>query len=167
MSLHVQTSVSACGECGREAGLAILCATKTLRVCVIVGDSQVNVFLGLGLPWTIASVYWKFVGATSEWSARCRAQFSESNVAWHSAHLQLWWEAWWTATGTQDIWTTRVQHSNEAQKGMFIITFVLLLVVKSCETVQPFVIRISIHSLSHTESMNKDLLSSHAKRPVR
>mmetsp|Transcript_11809 Transcript_11809/g.26787 ORF Transcript_11809/g.26787 Transcript_11809/m.26787 type:complete len:824 (+) Transcript_11809:68-2539(+) len=36
----------------------------------ITGSNSVNVFLGLGLPWTIASVYWKFVGATSEWSAR-------------------------------------------------------------------------------------------------
>lgn len=26
----------------------------------ITGSNSVNVFLGLGLPWVIASIYWKF-----------------------------------------------------------------------------------------------------------
>lgn len=33
----------------------------------ITGSNSVNVFLGLGLPWTIASVYWAANGYTQEW----------------------------------------------------------------------------------------------------
>eukprot|EP00927_Polykrikos_kofoidii_P078331 TRINITY_DN75165_c0_g1_i1.p1 TRINITY_DN75165_c0_g1~~TRINITY_DN75165_c0_g1_i1.p1 ORF type:complete len:834 (+),score=168.17 TRINITY_DN75165_c0_g1_i1:87-2588(+) len=35
----------------------------------IVGSNSVNVFLGLGLPWTAASIYWKIVGMNSEWES--------------------------------------------------------------------------------------------------
>jgi len=34
----------------------------------VTGSNSVNVFLGLGLPWTIGALYWKFIGATEEWS---------------------------------------------------------------------------------------------------
>lgn len=33
----------------------------------ITGSNSVNVFLGLGLPWTIGAIYWSFMGATDEW----------------------------------------------------------------------------------------------------
>mmetsp|Transcript_30802 Transcript_30802/g.71972 ORF Transcript_30802/g.71972 Transcript_30802/m.71972 type:complete len:881 (-) Transcript_30802:266-2908(-) len=33
----------------------------------VTGSNSVNVFLGLGLPWTIAAIYWAAKGATEEW----------------------------------------------------------------------------------------------------
>jgi solute carrier family 8 (sodium/calcium exchanger) len=36
----------------------------------VTGSNSVNVFLGLGIAWTIGSVYWGNLGATSEWQAR-------------------------------------------------------------------------------------------------
>jgi len=36
----------------------------------VTGSNSVNVFLGIGLPWTMASAYWRQVGATDEWKAR-------------------------------------------------------------------------------------------------
>jgi solute carrier family 8 (sodium/calcium exchanger) len=37
----------------------------------VTGSNGVNVFLGLGLPWTIAAVYWEFgPGKTPEWVKR-------------------------------------------------------------------------------------------------
>jgi len=33
----------------------------------VTGSNSVNVFLGLGLPWTLAALYWKIEGATDEW----------------------------------------------------------------------------------------------------
>ena len=33
----------------------------------VTGSNAVNVFLGLGLPWGIASVYWSYKGPTAEW----------------------------------------------------------------------------------------------------
>lgn len=33
----------------------------------VTGSNSVNVFLGLGMPWTIASLYWAANGATSAW----------------------------------------------------------------------------------------------------
>merc|ERR1719203_1475718 len=33
----------------------------------ITGSNSVNVFLGLGIPWTMAAVYWMAMGATDEW----------------------------------------------------------------------------------------------------
>jgi len=36
----------------------------------VTGSNAVNVFLGLGLPWLIASVYWGSVGASEEWKTR-------------------------------------------------------------------------------------------------
>jgi len=35
----------------------------------ITGSNSVNVFLGLGAPWTIAALYWKFHGRDAEWEA--------------------------------------------------------------------------------------------------
>merc|ERR1719285_1575465 len=36
----------------------------------VTGSNSVNVFLGLGLPWTIASIYWGLTESHDEWSAR-------------------------------------------------------------------------------------------------
>jgi len=36
----------------------------------IMGSNSVNVFLGLGISWTMGAVYWKFKGATPEWRQR-------------------------------------------------------------------------------------------------
>jgi len=36
----------------------------------VTGSNCVNVFLGIGLPWTMSSVYWKVVGATPSWKLR-------------------------------------------------------------------------------------------------
>mmetsp|Transcript_35662 Transcript_35662/g.70551 ORF Transcript_35662/g.70551 Transcript_35662/m.70551 type:complete len:840 (+) Transcript_35662:52-2571(+) len=35
----------------------------------VTGSNSVNVFLGIGLPWTMAAVYWWFQGPTDEWKA--------------------------------------------------------------------------------------------------
>jgi solute carrier family 8 (sodium/calcium exchanger) len=36
----------------------------------VTGSNCVNVFLGLGLPWTIGAFYWESVGKTSDWIKR-------------------------------------------------------------------------------------------------
>jgi len=36
----------------------------------VTGSNSVNVFLGLGLPWTIGAIYWKIVGFTPDWRQR-------------------------------------------------------------------------------------------------
>eukprot|EP00930_Biecheleria_cincta_P071673 TRINITY_DN5913_c0_g1_i1.p1 TRINITY_DN5913_c0_g1~~TRINITY_DN5913_c0_g1_i1.p1 ORF type:complete len:830 (+),score=146.98 TRINITY_DN5913_c0_g1_i1:133-2622(+) len=33
----------------------------------VTGSNSVNVFLGLGLPWMVASIYWKVTGQTDKW----------------------------------------------------------------------------------------------------
>merc|ERR1719420_511956 len=33
----------------------------------VTGSNSVNVFLGLGLPWVMGSIYWKAVGKTTLW----------------------------------------------------------------------------------------------------
>merc|ERR1712113_505046 len=33
----------------------------------VTGSNSVNVFLGLGMPWTIGAVYWKSQGVTDSW----------------------------------------------------------------------------------------------------
>eukprot|EP00054_Salpingoeca_dolichothecata_P007241 m.42043 g.42043 ORF g.42043 m.42043 type:complete len:801 (+) comp16946_c0_seq2:53-2455(+) len=41
----------------------------------VTGSNSVNVFLGLGLPWTIASIYWSIQGSTSFWREEVGAEF--------------------------------------------------------------------------------------------
>lgn len=43
----------------------------------VTGSNSVNVFLGLGLPWTLASIYWKATGLTSEWGEKYPEQLKE------------------------------------------------------------------------------------------
>lgn len=42
----------------------------------VTGSNCVNVFLGIGLPWTVAAIYWKVKGATDKWKSRYPAQVS-------------------------------------------------------------------------------------------
>ncbi|CAK0893917.1 unnamed protein product [Prorocentrum cordatum] len=43
--------------------------TADASVVNVTGSNSVNVFLGLGLPWTVCSVYWAFKERTPEWAA--------------------------------------------------------------------------------------------------
>ena len=36
----------------------------------VTGSNSVNVFLGLGLPWSLAAIYWSFEGENEEWNER-------------------------------------------------------------------------------------------------
>merc|ERR1719401_2333199 len=36
----------------------------------ITGSNSVNVFLGLGLPWTMAAIYWALMGKTELWLSK-------------------------------------------------------------------------------------------------
>ncbi|CAD7967795.1 unnamed protein product [Amoebophrya sp. A25] len=38
----------------------------------VTGSNSVNVFLGLGLPWVLASIYWALEGPTAMWRGRCQ-----------------------------------------------------------------------------------------------
>lgn len=50
----------------------------------VTGSNSVNVFLGLGLPWMIASVYWTIQGQTFEWRKMYAA---DRNTAWYKSEL--------------------------------------------------------------------------------
>lgn len=43
----------------------------------VTGSNAVNVFLGIGLPWMLAAIYWHIEGPTAEWQAKHPAQFAE------------------------------------------------------------------------------------------
>lgn len=45
-------------------------STADASIINVTGSNSVNVFLGLGVPWTLASVYWKINGPTDEWRQR-------------------------------------------------------------------------------------------------
>lgn len=38
----------------------------------VTGSNSVNVFLGLGLPWTIGAVYWRLAGRNADWQEEYR-----------------------------------------------------------------------------------------------
>ncbi|CAE7501661.1 Slc8a3 [Symbiodinium sp. CCMP2592] len=40
----------------------------------VTGSNSVNVFLGLGLPWTIGSCYWASVGRSAEWQKKYESE---------------------------------------------------------------------------------------------
>lgn len=50
--------------------VAIMDKTADNSVGKVTGSNSVNIFLGLGLPWLIAAVYWEIVGPTPKWIAR-------------------------------------------------------------------------------------------------
>merc|ERR1711934_405520 len=43
----------------------------------VTGSNSVNVFLGLGLPWTMAAVYWSSVGVTEDWKKQIPLHLQE------------------------------------------------------------------------------------------
>eukprot|EP00405_Crypthecodinium_cohnii_P019677 CAMPEP_0206476444 /NCGR_PEP_ID=MMETSP0324_2-20121206/34730_1 /ASSEMBLY_ACC=CAM_ASM_000836 /TAXON_ID=2866 /ORGANISM="Crypthecodinium cohnii, Strain Seligo" /LENGTH=710 /DNA_ID=CAMNT_0053952097 /DNA_START=295 /DNA_END=2424 /DNA_ORIENTATION=- len=44
----------------------------------VTGSNSVNVFLGIGLPWMWAALYWAITGANSEWTARYGHRFPDT-----------------------------------------------------------------------------------------
>jgi len=42
-------------------------ATADAAIVNVTGSNSVNVFLGLGLPWTMGAIYWRVKGRTEEW----------------------------------------------------------------------------------------------------
>lgn len=66
--------------------------TADASVVNVTGSNSVNVFLGIGLPWTISAVYWKVNGRTPEWEARypevaARMPGNEAALVVDSLHL--------------------------------------------------------------------------------
>ena len=53
----------------------------------ITGSNAVNVFLGLGLPWAIAAIYWGSISASSEAGAGWHARYS--GEAWYSEGMPI------------------------------------------------------------------------------
>jgi len=53
----------------------------------VTGSNSVNVFLGIGLPWTMSAVYWRCVGATDEWTRRYGGSFSPGTFVVRSESL--------------------------------------------------------------------------------
>lgn len=49
-------------------------ATADAAIGNVTGSNSVNVFLGLGLPWMIAAIYWKVTGSTALWKEKYPAQ---------------------------------------------------------------------------------------------
>merc|ERR1711920_663767 len=47
--------------------------TADASIVNVTGSNSVNVFLGLGLPWSIAAIYWR----VSPWSDRCAAKYKD------------------------------------------------------------------------------------------
>ena len=69
------------GGGGREATAKSTAESKTAAtadpyadaaVGNVTGSNSVNVFLGLGLPWAVAAIYWKYApdARRDEWRAR-------------------------------------------------------------------------------------------------
>merc|ERR1712178_618988 len=36
----------------------------------VTGSNSVNVFLGLGIPWTLGAIFWAASGATTDWQCK-------------------------------------------------------------------------------------------------
>ena len=53
----------------------------------ITGSNSVNVFLGLGLPWAIAAIYWAMVGSDPAAEAEWRARYA--GEAWYSPDMPV------------------------------------------------------------------------------
>jgi hypothetical protein len=48
---------------------AVIDKTADASIVNVTGSNCVNVFLGIGLPWSMSSLYWSGVGATDAWRA--------------------------------------------------------------------------------------------------
>ena len=53
----------------------------------ITGSNSVNVFLGLGLPWAIAAIYWSYMGTGGALEAEWRAKYEKE--AWYTADMPV------------------------------------------------------------------------------
>ena len=53
----------------------------------VTGSNSVNVFLGLGLPWAIAAIYWGSISASSEAGAGWHARYS--GELWYSEGMPI------------------------------------------------------------------------------
>ena len=62
------------------ASKAAAVSESTADNCVgnVTGSNCVNVFLGLGLPWTIGAIYWSLVGTNNEATARWAARYAHN-----------------------------------------------------------------------------------------
>jgi len=47
----------------------------------VTGSNSVNVFLGLGMPWTIGSIYWTVGGSNAKWGAKYAHLLQSGDVA--------------------------------------------------------------------------------------
>ena len=56
-----------------------------MPVLQVTGSNCVNVFLGLGLPWTIGAIYWKAVGANNDTTRAWAATHSTGSAAIRAA----------------------------------------------------------------------------------
>ena len=57
-------------DCFASRTAAIQDKTADASIGNVTGSNAVNVYLGLGLPWMVASIYWRIEGPTCEWQAR-------------------------------------------------------------------------------------------------
>ena len=68
------------------ASKAAATAESTADACIgnVTGSNCVNVFLGLGLPWTIGAVYWSVASdsAIAEWDTKYRATGDADVLKW-------------------------------------------------------------------------------------
>jgi len=55
--------------------------TADASVVNVTGSNSVNVFLGLGLPWTICSIYWAFKERTPQWESCYPEMAAKLNAA--------------------------------------------------------------------------------------
>merc|ERR1712203_1297743 len=56
--------------------------TADASIVNVTGSNSVNVFLGLGLPWTVAALYWSKEGSrTAYWEDKYRDVLQETPVA--------------------------------------------------------------------------------------
>lgn len=50
-------------------------ANADASIVNVTGSNSVNVFLGIGIPWTLAAVYWKVTGANGDWLKHYGSKF--------------------------------------------------------------------------------------------
>lgn len=56
-------------------------ATADNAIGNVTGSNSVNVFLGIGMPWMMASIYWALVGADSNWTSKySSAEYSDLDL---------------------------------------------------------------------------------------
>lgn len=83
-ALGVQDSITAISIVALGTSVPDLFASRTAAkqdeyadasIVNVTGSNSVNVFLGIGLPWMWASLYWYFRGANEQWTKRYGEEF--------------------------------------------------------------------------------------------